>query len=374
MLRRNIQILNQFSGRSRDDLVKQANQLVRDTLAQNGIASGFGHADDTNTDTQKPDVPVDIAEILNKALKPLRQGAVNTMFDAASFQDDISNRKSFVCDAGSREYELYVPQQHEKKLTGLIVMLHGCTQTPSDFATGTGMNSLADQHGFAVVYPAQSRGANAQTCWNWFNRGDQRTGRGEPEIIAALTRELIRTLDIPKSHVFVGGLSAGGAMAVILGQCYPGIFSGVGVHSGLPYGAAHDVPSAFAAMSGNYGSPIASGSRSSFVPTIVFHGSADTTVQPMNGDEIIRGTLSSNSDIQVQTLEENSRNGRTYGRKVTSGSDGQTIAEHWVISDLGHAWSGGNPAGSYSDAKGPKASEEMVRFFFEARSERDRNA
>lgn len=374
MLRRNIRILDQFSGKSGDDLVKQANQLVRDTLAQNGITSGLRRADDANTDQHNLDLPVDISKFLNKALEPLLQGTVSTVADATSSENSNLNRKSFVCKAGSREYELYVPKQHENKLTGLIVMLHGCTQTPTDFATGTGMNSLADRHGFAVVYPAQSRGANAQTCWNWFSRGDQRTGRGEPEIIAALTLQLIRTLNIPESHVFVAGLSAGGAMSVILGQCYPNLFSGVGVHSGLPYGAAHDVPSAFAAMAGNYVTPNASGSKSPFVPTIVFHGTADKTVQPMNGDEIIRATLSSNSEFQVQTLEENSRNGRTYGRKVTSGSDGKVLAEHWVISDLGHAWSGGNAAGSYCDAKGPKASEEMVRFFFFARSERNRNA
>ena len=117
-------------------------------------------------------------------------------------------------------------------------MLHGCTQTPDDFATGTGMNVLAETHGFIVIYPGQSCGDNAQPCWNWFSHGDQQRGRGEPTILAELTQHVARTHDIQPSLTLVAGLSAGAAMAVILGETYPDVFAAVGAHSGLPYGAA----------------------------------------------------------------------------------------------------------------------------------------
>ena len=223
------------------------------------------------------------------------------------------------------------------------------------------MNALAEAHRFVVVYPQQSRGDNAQSCWNWFSLGDQRRDRGEPAIIAGLSREIAARHDVPNDKVFVAGLSAGAAMAVILGGTYPDLFQAVGAHSGLPAGAAKDVPSAFAAMGGR---DAVSTPREKATRTIVFHGSADGTVHPSNGDRIVRQALEGSSGQSLQTEDTGSVGGRSYRRITTATPDGRAAVEHWIVEGMGHAWSGGQAAGSYTDPQGPDASAEMIRFFF----------
>ena len=251
--------------------------------------------------------------------------------------------------AGSRRYRLYVPTTGAGLLRPLVLMLHGCTQTPDDFAAGTRMNDLADELGFIVAYPEQPRSANPSGCWNWFRSSDQKRDAGEPSIIAALTREIVRANDVDADRIFVAGLSAGGAAAVVLGQTYPDLFAAVGVHSGLACGAARDMPSAFAAMrSASYDTHGAGRS----VPTIVFQGAADRTVHPGNGstpDEVVGRTPV----------------GVCYVRRIFRDREGHVVAEAWAIDGMGHAWSGGSPMGSYTDARGPDASKEMMRFFLD---------
>ena len=168
--------------------------------------------------------------------------------DGAKFLD-----LRYSCAAGARRYRLYIPSTAGDGLQGLIVMLHGCTQNPEDFAAGTGMNALAEEHRLLVVYPAQTGGDNSMSCWNWFRPGDQMRDTGEPAIIAGLTESLRDQYAVPKDRVFVAGLSAGGAMAAIMGETYPELYGAIGVHSGLAYGSANDVMSAFTAMRGQVG-------------------------------------------------------------------------------------------------------------------------
>ena len=259
--------------------------------------------------------------------------------------------QSFSCKAGSRSYKLYIPNHKPARQRRLLIMLHGCKQNPSDFAVGTRMNSFAETHGMLVAYPAQTRSANPSACWNWFNPSHQQPGRGEPAIIAGLTAEIIRSHNIDRKKVFVAGLSAGGAMAVVMGETYPELFSAVGVHSGLPYRSASDVVSAFAAMRGD-------APHTNAIPklrTIVFHGDADATVAPSNGASIVNGAVFSAVESQRVTGQ--------YTRRVARDSRGLPLFEHWLLHGGGHAWSGGNAAGSYTDPSGPNASAEMLRFF-----------
>jgi poly(hydroxyalkanoate) depolymerase family esterase len=265
------------------------------------------------------------------------------------------DRGKFTCAAGSRAYHLYIPDLKGAQPAGLILMLHGCTQTPIDFAKGTGMNQLADAHGLIVVYPAQSRRANMQSCWNWFTPADQMRDAGEPAILAGLVRQIQRTHDVPEGRSFVAGLSAGAAMAVIMGRTYPETFAAVGAHSGLPYKSAHDMRSAFATM----GATGPSSTNAVPHPTIIFHGDADQTVHARNGQRIA-------DDAAVpgpQMLEDGMTAGRKFTRSTALSPSGSPVVEHWTITGLGHAWSGGNKAGSYTDPTGPDASAEMVRFF-----------
>lgn len=262
--------------------------------------------------------------------------------------------------AGARRYKLYVPSgQAATRPRGLVVMLHGCTQDPDDFAAGTTMNALAERHGLVVAYPAQERGANPNLCWNWFAPEHQAKGAGEPEILAGLARALAAEFGVADGRVFAAGLSAGGAMAAVLGQAYPDVFAAVGVHSGLPAGAASDVVSAFAAMRGD-GAGVAT--RGGGTRTIVFHGVADKTVHVSNAERLAEGV---HPDAAAASPEHGEANGRRFRRVRVADGPGPALLEVWTIDGAGHAWSGGSPAGSYADAAGPNASGEMVRFFLE---------
>ncbi len=267
--------------------------------------------------------------------------------------------------AGSRTYKLFIPSRSQGKQLPLIVMLHGCTQSSDDFAAGTRMNFLAEEQNCFAVYPEQPSGSNQSKCWNWFRTGDQRRGGGEPSMIAGITRQIMRNHAIDPKRVYVAGLSAGGAAAAIMGATYSDLYAAVGVHSGLACGAASDLPSAFAAMRQGGGSKaIADGKPS--VPTIVFHGSRDTTVHPKNGDQIIEQSAGGRRPTtKVKVLRGRVPNGHAYTRTILSDTRGREISEHWNIDGAGHAWSGGNPAGSYTDPRGPDASREMLRFFLE---------
>ncbi|AOB31438.1 esterase [Bordetella sp. H567] len=250
----------------------------------------------------------------------------------------------------------------------MVVMLHGCTQDAADFAAGTRMHALARDLGVVVLYPEQGRHANPQRCWNWFKPQHQQRGRGEPAILAALVHAIAAEHQVDPDRVFIAGLSAGGAMAEIVGRCYPDVFAAVGVHSGLPAGSAKDVATALAVMrSGNAGASAAA-VTGAVPPTIVFHGDADAIVHANNGAAIIDAArrangLDASGVPPAREAEGRTPTGQSYTRTVYSDADGRAAAEYWQLHGAGHAWSGGDARGSYTDPSGVDASAEMLRFF-----------
>jgi poly(hydroxyalkanoate) depolymerase family esterase len=275
---------------------------------------------------------------------------------------------NFSNEAGTRPYKLYVPSGYHGHPVPLIVMLHGCTQSPDDFAAGTDMNLVAEEQTCLVVYPEQKFSAHGQKCWKWFSADDQHRGRGEPLLIAGLTRQIMREYAVDAGRVYVAGLSAGGAAAAIMGETYPDLYSAVGVHSGLACGAASSLPSAVAAMArGAGGLPAgrtATGVARRLVPTIVFHGDNDATVSPRNGEEVV-AQVAQDAVLRMRVQKGRVPGGHAYTRTIHEDQAGASIIEQWVIRGAGHAWSGGSPNGSYTDQHGPDASREMMRFFTE---------
>jgi poly(hydroxyalkanoate) depolymerase family esterase len=272
---------------------------------------------------------------------------------------------SYTNHAGTRGYKLYIPSTYKGQAMPLLVMLHGCTQDPDDFAAGTQMNAVAEEKQCFVVYPAQSQQANNHKCWNWFNALDQQRGQGEPSIIAGIAQQVIAGYPVDERQVYVAGLSAGGAMAVIVGTLYPDLFAAVGVHSGLPYASAQDLPSALSAMkrgaSGNVAK--AAHAEGASPPIIVFHGDQDRTVHPRNGEQVMEQKLRAHGTAQAEADAGSVPNGHRYTVTTHRHADGTPLGEHWVVHGAGHAWSGGSAAGSYTDGRGPDASREMMRFF-----------
>ena len=274
--------------------------------------------------------------------------------------------KKFTSALGQRSYKLFTPSRSTTAPTPLVVMLHGCTQTPDDFAAGTRMNILAEQFGFVVAYPAQPSSANSMGCWNWFNSADQQKGKGEPGLIAGIARQIMADHNIDTQRVYVAGLSAGGAMAAVLGMTYPDLFAAIGIHSGIPCGAATDVVSALKIMkTGARHVTMPKSNRP--VPAIVFHGDRDRTVNPANADDVLNQFDLAGASAQYVTTSENSAEGMGYTKSVQSNDAGIAVFEKWLIHGAGHAWSGGSARGSYTEPRGPDASREMIRFFMDHR-------
>ncbi len=275
---------------------------------------------------------------------------------------------TYTNSAGTRTYKLYIPSGYRGQALPLVVMLHGCTQTSVTFATATQMNMFAERETFFVAYPEQESSANGSKCWNWFQLAHQSRDEGEPSLIAGITRQIMHAYAIDANRVYVAGLSAGGSMAAILAATYPDLYAAVGVHSGLAYGAAHDLPSAFAAM--KQGAAQHTRKLATTIPMIVFHGDRDSTVAPINADGLLDQWLSATnvgqSNASAITVERGRvGSGHAYTRFLYRDTAHRVVAEKWMIHQAGHAWSGGSPGGSFTDPKGPDASAEMLRFFRE---------
>jgi poly(hydroxyalkanoate) depolymerase family esterase len=275
-------------------------------------------------------------------------------------------------EEGALHYRLFIPRAGREQPVSLVVMLHACGQDATDFAAGTGMNALAEEHGYLVLYPEQPCSAHWNRCWNWYDRAHHRRGAGEPALLAGLTRRIMAEHAVDPARVAVAGLSAGGAMAVILGRTYPELFSAVGCHSGLAHGSASSRISAMLAMrNGPDPSAPAPPSPHATVPVIVFHGDADATVHRTHSCDVIRQSLDSHAlhrraaDAEIAMVAETGcAGGRQFTRHVHRDAAGGVLAEQWTVHGAGHAWSGGDLRGSHADILGPNASEEMLRFFF----------
>ncbi|MFT7829860.1 PHB depolymerase family esterase [Priestia megaterium] len=283
-----------------------------------------------------------------------------------------------------RTYKLYVPSGYQGGTAlPLVVMLHGCTQDPDQFAAGTQMNALAETEKFLVLYPEQPSSANSNKCWNWFDTAHQSRGSGEPALIAGMVNQIKSSYSIDADQVFVGGLSAGAAMSVIMGATYPDIFAAISVGAGLEYKAATSVTGAYTAMGSGGPNPIqqgdlaysAMGDHKRVVPVILFHGTADYTVAPINANQILSQWAQTNDraadgldnnnidDTADQTSTGTVSGGRSYTQYIYKDTAGKTVMEKYMIEGMGHAWSGGSTSGSYTDPKGPNATKLSWNFF-----------
>ncbi|UHC20222.1 PHB depolymerase family esterase (plasmid) [Methylobacterium currus] len=239
-------------------------------------------------------------------------------------------------------------------------MLHGSSQSARDFAIGTNMDRLAEEQGFLVAYPDQPRSANITKSWNWFRDEDQQRERGEPSILAGLTREIMGRFAVDPARVYIAGFSSGGAAAAVMAMAYPDLYAAVGIHSGLACGSAGSMLLALFTM--HRGALLQPQQTTHPVPTIVFHGDRDTTVAPINGDQAV-AQARPDSDLIVTTVGGRSSGGTAYTRTLLTEPAGAWTSEQWILHGAGHAWAGGHPAGSYTDPAGPDASREMLRFF-----------
>lgn len=303
--------------------------------------------------------------------------------------------------AGTRSYKLWVPDRYDKRTAlPLVLMLHGCTQTPDDFAAGTRMNQIADAHNFLVAYPEQPSSANPYKCWNWFDPAHQSRDMGEPSLLAAVVNDVRATHKVDPLRIYTAGVSAGGAMASILAATYPELFAAIAVCAGVEFKAATGVAEALAAQKSGGPDPrqqgtqayqamvaapaetrwraipsLARGRRRRPVRVIVFQGTLDTAVRPINADQTIAqwaqtndllddaGDNNSVDDAPDSTTTGTIPNGYNFTRYVYTDAAGTPLLEKWIVQDMRHVWSGGSVAGSYTDPKGPNASEEIWRFF-----------
>jgi poly(hydroxyalkanoate) depolymerase family esterase len=287
---------------------------------------------------------------------------------------------------GNHPYFVYTPENYQvEQAVPLVVMLHGCTQTAVDFANGTAMNQLAEQHGFILLYPQQTSSANHKRCWNWFLPANQQRGCGEPARIVGMVKNVQRNTarwKIDPARIYVAGLSAGACMATILGTTYSDLFAAIGIHSGLEYQAATNTEHALQVMRHGGPDPQKQGHTaytamqdfSRIVPTIVFHGTNDMTVVPKNGDQVVqqwiqtnqlasRGTYTANFHHPTQATPGQVPNGHSYVVATWNANNGDEVQSYWKIGGMGHAWSGGSSAGSHTDPHGPSASVAMYNFF-----------
>lgn len=282
-------------------------------------------------------------------------------------------------------YKVYVPSTYTGTANvPLMVMVHGCLQNPDDFAAGTRMNALAEEKGFLVLYPKMNVLANPNMCWNWFYDYNQHRGvSGEPDIIKGMVDAVKSKYKIDNDKVYAAGLSAGAGMVSILGATYPNVFHAIGISAGVEYSAAITALGGVTAMSyggvdPDYAGKLAyqeMGSLKRRMPVIVFHGSSDTVVNPVNATQVIAQWAQTNDYIDdgvdndsIKAVADSTTNGqvsggRSYTKYVYKDKAGAELMQYYKVTGMSHAWSGGSSAGSYTDPAGPDATRIMWDFF-----------
>ena len=364
------------------EAMRHATQLVRTRgpAAATRFIQGLFRPERTGAATNAPTFPAarDSEETVVEVLDPLpapdsREPPARPTLPSESGQ---FLNQTYSGPAGSRNYKLYVPSVYSGTPLPVVVMLHGCTQDPDDFATGTRANRWAESKRYLVVYPEQIQRANSHRCWNWFRPIDQHAGRGEPALIAGIVKQVIDEYQVDTRRVYSAGLSAGGAMAAIMGHEYPELFAAVGIHSGLPVGVAHDVASALMLMktgqSVHAPRAVTAAINQRVVPVIVMHGDADKTVNPANAARLVQNAVETcllinpNAPLKTDAQSIEATDGhRAYRLTRYTTVNAVSVIEHWAIHGAGHAWSGGNAAGSFVDDSGPDATHAMLQFFYQ---------
>lgn len=301
--------------------------------------------------------------------------------------------REYASPLGRRRYLLFVPPGHDRgRPTPLVVLLHGCTQEAADFARGTRMNDEATRVGALVLYPEQPAEANEKRCWNWFGPAHQARDAGEPALIAGMTREVAADYGSDPNRTYIGGISAGAAMAVLTALAYPDLYAAVASHSGVGWRVADDLQSGLAAMQGGGVDPAAQarsavramGRRARAIPLIALHGTADSVVRPAATrglvdqfaalHQLVAGAGRSGNAIRRIDTTQAEMGGYPYVVRRLRGAEGSVAVEEWMIDGLGHAFSGGSPAGSWTDPRGPDAAREMLRFFLDHPANTNRSA
>jgi len=280
----------------------------------------------------------------------------------------------FVSDSfGGRAYKLYVPSSYAGAPTPLVLMLHGCTQDPDQFATGTKMNAVAEEHGFLALYPDEPSSAQALKCWQWFDPAQQKRGSGEPAELVALVDHVAGQYAVDGARTYAAGLSAGAAMSVILGATYPDRFSAIVVGAGLEYAAASSLAGASTAQLDGGPDPAVQAMAAATamsgvarpVRVMVVQGTSDAVVAPVNGDQVAAQWRDTDAMLgaQVPAMADAMDNGMVVGGRAYVTTKWGEWVEKVAVDGMGHAWSGGDSAASYTDSSGPDASEMAWAFF-----------
>jgi poly(hydroxyalkanoate) depolymerase family esterase len=289
----------------------------------------------------------------------------------------VSFAGSYSAAAGTRAYRGYVPSTYTPGTAmPLIVVLHGCTQTADSIRQLTRYDQLAEAKGFIAVFPEQPPSANFLRCWNFFLDAHMHRGTGEPSLIAGITNWVRQRYTVDPRRIYVAGLSAGGAMASVMGASYPDLYAAVGIGSGCEYAATATcagwrssdptkaAQAAYAEM----------GQRARVLPVIAFQGDKDFTVPPVNADQLVKQwTITADladdhvangsvSGTPTTTLTGQVPNGRAYTTRYYADADGRELVQYWSVHGMSHAWSGGCSCALHADPQGPDATAAMYAF------------